>query len=85
MSDFSSAFPNSKKVYVDGASAPGRAPVRVPMREIALEDGAASIRVYDTSGPQGYDVRDGLPKLRAPWVAGRQGTVTQSNVFARRH
>src|SRR6202035_576755 len=25
-------------------------------------------RVYDTSGPQGHDVRSGLPKLREPWV-----------------
>ena len=31
--------------------------VRVPMREIALEGGKSSIRVYDTSGPQGHDVK----------------------------
>src|ERR1041384_5196876 len=66
MSEFSSAFPNSRKVYVDGAR-----DVRVPMREIALERGASSIRVYDTSGPQDHDVKHGLPKLREPWVAAR--------------
>ena len=66
-SDFTSAFPSSRKVYVDG---PGG--VRVPMREIALTSGEA-LRVYDTSGPQGHDVRDGLPKLRERWVAARRG------------
>ena len=66
MSQFSSSFPNSTKVHVEGPRG-----VRVPMREIALERGAASIRVYDTSGPQNHDVAGGLPKLREPWVAAR--------------
>src|SRR4249920_2785404 len=74
MSDFSTAFPNSTKILVDGAQN-----VHVPMREIALESGASSIRVYDTSGPQGHDVKNGLPKLRAPWVGCRRtdACVTQ--------
>ena len=66
MSDFSTAFPNSTKMLVDGAQH-----VHVPMREIALDSGKSSIRVYDTSGPQGHDVKDGLPKLREPWVGCR--------------
>ena len=66
MSEFSTAYPNSTKVYVDGPQG-----VRVPVREIALENGEPSIRVYDTSGPQGHDVKDGLPKLREPWVNAR--------------
>src|SRR6266511_6398946 len=72
MSDFSTAFPNSTKAVVDGPLS-----VRVPMREIMLEKGASSIRVYDTSGPQGHDVTSGLPKLREPWVSSRSGCVTQ--------
>ena len=56
MSEFATAFPNSQKVFVDGAQG-----VRVPMREIALENGASSIRLYDTSGPQDHDVKAGLP------------------------
>ena len=77
-SDFTSAFPGSRKVYLEERG------VRVPMREISLTNGEA-LRVYDTSGPQGFDVRQGLPALRAPWIAGRQGsgTVTQLQ-FARR-
>src|SRR3954467_8244757 len=65
-SDFASAFPNSRKVYVDGPAG-----VRVPMREIALTNGEA-LRVYDSSGPYGHDVREGLPKLREAWVAPRR-------------
>src|SRR5216684_5603892 len=66
MSEFATAFPNSTKILVDGLQG-----VRVPMREIALEHGASSIRVYDTSGPQDHDVTRGLPKLREPWVNAR--------------
>ena len=71
--DFASAFPASRKVYVDGPSG-----VRVPMREIALTNGE-TLRVYDSSGPQGHDVRAGLPAIREPWVAPRRGgaCVTQ--------
>jgi phosphomethylpyrimidine synthase len=66
MSEFSTAYPNSTKTYVDGPQG-----VRVPVRDIALENGASSIRVYDTSGPQGHDAKEGLPKLREPWVTAR--------------
>jgi phosphomethylpyrimidine synthase len=77
-SDFTTAFPNSRKVYVEGRG------VAVPMREISLTNGE-TLRVYDTSGPQGHDVRGGLPRLREPWVAKRRGSenVTQLH-FARR-
>jgi phosphomethylpyrimidine synthase len=48
------------------------------MREIVLSNGD-TLRVYDSSGPHGHDVREGLPKLREPWVAPRRGArpVTQ--------
>jgi len=65
-SDYGEAFPASRKVYVEG---PGG--VRAPMREIALSGGEPSLRVYDTSGPRGFDVRVGLPALRAGWVMER--------------
>ena len=67
MSEFSTAFPNSTKVVVDGPQG-----VQVPMREIALSGGEAPLRVYDSSGPQGHDVDGGLPKLREAWVAPRR-------------
>jgi phosphomethylpyrimidine synthase len=49
------------------------------MREIALENGQSSIRVYDTSGPQGHDVKQGLPKLREPWVRARLNASPSSS------
>src|SRR5437868_473637 len=61
------AFPNSSKVY-----AGGRHGIRVPMREIALSGGEPPLRVYDTSGPLGGDVRQGLPSLRGEWIAARE-------------
>ena len=74
MSAFKTAYPNSQKIFVDGPQG-----VCVPMREIALEGGKSSIRVYDTSGPQGHEVKAGLPKLREKWVACRKtdACVTQ--------
>ncbi len=65
------AFPNSAKVFVDGPGGIG-----VPMREISLSGGEPPLRVYDTSGPRGFDVRDGLPPLREPWIAARDVRVT---------
>src|SRR3989440_4961228 len=72
MSEFTTAFPHSTKIHVDGPQG-----VRVPMREIALSGGEPPLRVYDTSGPQDHDVVIGLPKLREQWVRSRAGSVTQ--------
>jgi phosphomethylpyrimidine synthase len=66
-SDFTSAFPSSRKVYVEERG------VRVPVREIALSGGEAPLRVYDTSGPQDHDPRNGLPPLRREWIESRGG------------
>src|SRR3954468_16697460 len=77
--DFANAFPGSRKVYVDGPSG-----VRVPMREIALSNGETQ-RVYDASGPHITDVRAGLPKVRAPWIAPRrQSPVVTQLHYARK-
>jgi phosphomethylpyrimidine synthase len=70
--DYGSAFPNSRKVHVEGRA--GDVPVSVPMREIALSGGEPSLRVYDTSGPRDLDVRQGLPLVRHDWIT-RRGDV----------
>jgi phosphomethylpyrimidine synthase len=70
---FEESFPNSTKVYVEG---PGG--VRVPMREIGLSGGEPPLRVYDTSGPSGCDVRDGLPPVREAWVRERDVVAAPS-------
>jgi phosphomethylpyrimidine synthase len=58
-------LPNSSKVYVEQDG------LCVPVREIRVSGGEPPVRVYDTSGPQGCDVRKGLPKLRQPWIEKR--------------
>jgi phosphomethylpyrimidine synthase len=68
--DYGDAFPNSRKVYVEGRG------VRVPMREIALSGGEPPLRVYDPSGPRDIDPRVGLPRLRADWIAARGDVET---------
>jgi phosphomethylpyrimidine synthase len=72
--DFESAFPKSRKVYLE------RGELRVPMREIALGGGEPPLRVYDTSGPQGFDVREGLPPLRRHWILGRGDVIEAPRV-----
>ncbi|TXI73811.1 MAG: phosphomethylpyrimidine synthase ThiC, partial [Dokdonella sp.] len=73
-------LPNSRKIYVAGS----RTDLRVAMREISQADTATAfggeknppIFVYDCSGPYTdpqavIDVRLGLPRLRASWIAER--------------
>ncbi len=76
-------LPASRKIHVEGS----RPDIRVPMREIAQSDTAASfgaeknpsLTVYDTSGPYtdpavAIDIRKGLAPLRAGWIAERGDT-----------
>jgi hypothetical protein len=69
---YAEAFPRSTKVFVEGPRG-----VRVPVREIALSGGEPPLRVYDATGPQGHDVRQGLPPLRAPGIRARAGGDTR--------
>src|SRR5690606_42076375 len=74
-SDYGSAYPNSRKVWVEGEANGFR--LAVPMREITLSNGDR-LRVYDTSGPLGRDPREGLPPMRAERIAARDvETVTR--------
>jgi phosphomethylpyrimidine synthase len=90
MIDYSSAYPNSRKVFEErtAALAPGGDSItlRVPVREVTLGGGERPVRLYDTSGPQGHDVREGLPRLREPWIAARRarGPVGTQLYYARR-
>jgi phosphomethylpyrimidine synthase len=74
--DYGDAFPASRKVYVEG-----RHGLHVPMREIVLSGGEPPLRVYDTSGPIGADVREGLPALREPWIRSRGGVVETARSY----
>ncbi|WP_415885555.1 phosphomethylpyrimidine synthase ThiC [Neptuniibacter sp. QD37_6] len=76
-------FPKSRKVYVEGS----RPDIRVPMREISLDDTPTGfggekndpLYVYDTSGPYtdpevAIDVRKGLQPVREAWILEREDT-----------
>ena len=67
-------YPGSRKVYV------GHGDVRVPMREIALSGEEPPLRLYDTSGPEGHDVAEGLPPLRESWIAARGDVAVVEDV-----
>ena len=58
--------PAAEKVYLEAA--PG---IRVPARKITLSTGEPPLYLYDTSGPEGHDIRQGLPPLRAAWIRQR--------------
>lgn len=92
---FEDCFPASEKHYreVDHNGTV----LRVPFRRVSLTGGSGMFDVYDTSGPQGFDPRQGLPKLRSDWVAAReargdavctqmhyarQGIITEEMAFA---
>ena len=91
------ALLGSEKIYVTSQRFPS---VSVGMRRIPLsdtrnDDGSYSpnepVVVYDTGGPYTDDaykvnLEEGLPKLRAEWIAGRQDTERQEGLgssFAR--
>jgi phosphomethylpyrimidine synthase len=73
-----------RRIYVSGE----REDVRVPFTEITLSGEAPPVRLYDTSGPNGSPADspaaarpapgDGLPPLRAAWIAQRGDTVPVS-------
>ncbi len=44
--------------------------LRIPFIELTLTNGE-TFHLYDTSGPQGFDPRDGIPKRRKDWVQPR--------------
>src|SRR3990172_3929743 len=56
----------SRKVYVADGD------LRVPFREVTLGGDQPPVRLYDTSGPQGHAVTDGIPAQRGPWIARRR-------------
>jgi phosphomethylpyrimidine synthase len=72
-------FPGSRKIHLAG-----REGIRVPVREISLTADEPPVRTYDTSGPQGCDPRAGLPRLRDPWIRGREDVQEQEPTFPSR-
>jgi phosphomethylpyrimidine synthase len=91
------AFPNSRRIYLQGSSPD----IQVPMREIQLsptllggdkkhpvQEANEPVPVYDCAGPYGdpeiaIDVRAGLNPVRAGWVERRQDSETVSELSSR--
>ena len=81
-------YPDSEKVYLPGQIYPELRVAMRRVRltpTVTVENGEqvvqpnAPVYLYDTSGPYSdpeveIDLTRGLPKLRAPWIAQRQGT-----------
>ncbi len=74
-------LPASRKVYVGGDR---HHDLRVAMREIDLSPAAKEppLRVYDPSGPYSdpaaaIDIKQGLPPMRASWIAARSDVEPQ--------
>ena len=84
---FAEAFPNSTKVFDESfVDTPhGRVQLRVPVREVTLSGGEPPVRLYDTSGPQGHDPRQGLPKLRESWIAPRRADAKAGKPVTQLH
>jgi phosphomethylpyrimidine synthase len=64
--------PDGRRVYIEGTGTG----LRVPVREIDLEEPNPPVRRYDTSGPYGdpsyqADLDRGLPRMRLEWIRGR--------------
>jgi phosphomethylpyrimidine synthase len=66
------SFPRSRKVVLDEQ-------LQVPFREVSLAGGEPPVRLYDTTGPQGHDVKKGLPKRRADWIRARENRGDQNH------
>ena len=71
------SFPSSAKITVSE--------FEVPMRRIELEGDNPALTVYDTTGPQGVDPRQGLPKRRSAWIEARRAQAEASGNWSQMH
>ena len=71
------SFPSSSKVSVGELG--------VPMRRIEVSGDNPPVDVYDTTGPQGIDPRQGLPKRRADWIEGRRARAEADGNWTQMH
>jgi len=74
---YSDAFPQSTKEYKTVTHEPTGHVLKVPFRRVHLEDedleeNERHLDLYDTSGPQGFDPKLGIPKIRKEWIEARK-------------
>ena len=76
IADLCTSFPNSQKV--------SRGKLEVPFRKIELSGAPGAIEVYDTTGPQGVDPREGIARRRHAWIESRIAD-NQTGNFSQMH
>jgi phosphomethylpyrimidine synthase len=70
---YNQAFPRSTKEYKIVQHENGHT-LKIPFRRVHLDDEESPfLDLYDTSGTQGVDPKEGLPKLRQSWIEAREG------------
>ncbi len=71
------SFPSSEKLALGE--------LEVPIRRIHVSGNEPPLDVYDTTGPQGLDPRQGLPKRRQPWIDARRAASSGSGNVTQMH
>ena len=71
---YNDAFPSSTKEYKEVVHEETGHSLKIPFRRVHLEDpDMPTVDLYDTSGPQGINPKEGIPKLRKEWIEAREG------------
>jgi hypothetical protein len=71
---YNEAFPQSTKEYTVVQHEDTGHILNIPFRRVHLEDPVDPILdLYDTSGHQGVNPKEGLPKIRQEWIEAREG------------
>lgn len=69
---YNECFPSSTKEYTSVTHEPTDEKLYIPCRRVHLTEPEAPVDLYDTSGPQGINPREGLAKLRQNWIRRRE-------------
>jgi phosphomethylpyrimidine synthase len=77
---FEECYPSSEKKVTKVQH--GTFELEIPYRRVNLTNGD-HFDAYDTTGPQGMDPRQGVPKIRSEWVAAREANGDEN--FSQMH
>eukprot|EP00168_Porphyra_purpurea_P009991 TRINITY_DN2452_c0_g1_i1.p1 TRINITY_DN2452_c0_g1~~TRINITY_DN2452_c0_g1_i1.p1 ORF type:complete len:701 (-),score=215.46 TRINITY_DN2452_c0_g1_i1:69-1955(-) len=80
---FEECFPGSEKTSTAVVHEETGSELVIPLRRVHLSGGEPALDLYDTSGPQGINPRQGLPKVRGDWIARRE--ARGDKVFTQMH
>ncbi len=82
---YEECFPNSQKRYkeIDFSSNYFNLDekIKIPFRRISLKDNLHHLDVYDSSGTQGINPDEGLPRIRKEWISKRKKDKTPTQMY----